>query len=111
MATMQHPFSRRSQTDPPEEPHRLNVTGGKSAIDPRRYRKVRWFFFKTLFQMVLMEALFGLPLLRWVKPPALPRWQKVARRYKQMAVEMGGGTDQARPIHQHARRSAATGST
>jgi len=86
MATFQHPL----QTDPPAEPQRRSVANGKPAIDPRRYRKVRWFFFKTLFRMVLMEAIFSLPCLRWVKPPALPRWRKVARRYKQMAVEMGG---------------------
>ena len=90
MATFRHPFSRRPNSDPSEEPQLFQAVSGVAGIDPRRYRKVRWFFFKTLVQTVLVEAVFSLPVLRWVKPPALPRWQKIARRYKQMAVEMGG---------------------
>jgi len=43
-----------------------------------------------IVQMIVFDVIFSLPLLRWIKPPVLPRWQKVARRYKQMAVEMGG---------------------
>ena len=90
MAALQHPSTRRPQDDPTDAQLRRSAGDGKDAIDPHRYRKLRWFFFKTLLQMVLADAVFSLPLLRWVKPPALPRWQKVARRYKEMAVAMGG---------------------
>jgi predicted unusual protein kinase regulating ubiquinone biosynthesis (AarF/ABC1/UbiB family) len=60
------------------------------AIDPARHRRVRAFFIKMILQMVVFDIIFSLPLLRWVKPPPLPRWQKVARHYKELAVEMGG---------------------
>ena len=90
MAALPNPQPCPPPTDPQDTQPRWSQSNDKGPIDPRRYRKVRWFFFKTLLQMVLLDAIFSLPLLRWVKPPALPRWQKVARRYKQMAVEMGG---------------------
>ena len=59
-------------------------------IDPARHKRVRLFFIKMILQMIVFDVIFSLPLLRWVKPPALPRWQNVSRRYKKMAVEMGG---------------------
>jgi predicted unusual protein kinase regulating ubiquinone biosynthesis (AarF/ABC1/UbiB family) len=65
-------------------------TGGSTRIDTDRYRKVRWFFVKMLVQMMVFDVIFSLPLLRWFRPPALPRWRKVARRYRDLAVEMGG---------------------
>ncbi len=30
------------------------------------------------------------PVLRWLRPSPLPRWQKIARRYRDLAVELGG---------------------
>jgi len=62
----------------------------KEAIDAARHKRVRWFFVRMIGQMIVFDVLFSLPLLRWLKPPAVPRWQKVARRYKAMAVELGG---------------------
>lgn len=43
-----------------------------------------------IVQMVIFDIIFSLPILRLIKPPALPRWKKVSRRYREMAVEMGG---------------------
>ncbi|BBO69612.1 ABC transporter [Desulfosarcina alkanivorans] len=40
--------------------------------------------------MIVFDVLFSLPLLRWFRPPALPRWRKVSQHYREMAVEMGG---------------------
>jgi predicted unusual protein kinase regulating ubiquinone biosynthesis (AarF/ABC1/UbiB family) len=62
----------------------------KETIDAARLKRVRWFFVRMIGQMIVFDVLFSLPLLRWLKPPAVPRWQKVARRYKAMAVELGG---------------------
>ena len=59
-------------------------------IDPARHRRVRRFFVRMILQMILFDVIFSLPVLRWVKPPAMPRWRQIARRYKEMAVEMGG---------------------
>lgn len=64
--------------------------GMSQKIDTDRYRKVRWFFVKILIGMIVFDVIFSLPLLRWFRPPALPRWRKVSRRYREMAVEMGG---------------------
>ena len=81
------------QQPPTESTHarpRQPAADGPEAIDPNRYKKVRWFFAKMLLEMIVLDVIFSLPLLRWIKPPALPRWRKVARRYKAMAIEMGG---------------------
>jgi predicted unusual protein kinase regulating ubiquinone biosynthesis (AarF/ABC1/UbiB family) len=59
-------------------------------IDLKRYRKIRWFFAKVLWQTICWDIIFNKPVLKWVRPDPLPRWQAVARRYKEMAMEMGG---------------------
>jgi predicted unusual protein kinase regulating ubiquinone biosynthesis (AarF/ABC1/UbiB family) len=59
-------------------------------IDLKRYRKVRWFFTKVLLQIIFWDILLNRPILKWFRPDPLPRWQAVARQYKEMAMEMGG---------------------
>jgi predicted unusual protein kinase regulating ubiquinone biosynthesis (AarF/ABC1/UbiB family) len=90
-------FPEESSTAPPN--HRTDrgnaphpIPGGKPspAIDPARHRRVRRFFMKILGQMIVFDVLFSLPILRWFRLPAIPRWQKAARQYRDMAVEMGG---------------------
>ncbi len=76
-------------TDDPEAPADQGVAQSL-LIDLTRYRRVRRFFIRMIVQMILFDVIFSLPLLRWIRPPALPRWQRLARRYKQMAVDMGG---------------------
>jgi len=58
--------------------------------DLKRFRRVRWFFAKVMLQIIWWDVILTYPLLRWFRPPALPRWQIVARRYKEMAMQMGG---------------------
>lgn len=77
--------TRNGQWQVPASP-----AGEEETIDPARHKRVRRFFIRMILQMIVFDVIFTLPLLRWVKPPALPRWQKVAKRYKEMAVEMGG---------------------
>ncbi|GBC60293.1 hypothetical protein DENIS_1244 [Desulfonema ishimotonii] len=62
----------------------------KQQIDLRRYRRVRWFFFKIFLQTLWWDILLNRPALRWFRPPALARWQAIARRFRSLAVEMGG---------------------
>ena len=61
-----------------------------SGYHRKRFRKVRWFFFKVLLQAVWWDVLMNYPGVRWFRPDSLPRWQAVARSYKQLAMEMGG---------------------
>ncbi len=59
-------------------------------IDLQRYRKVRWFFAKAFLHVIWWDIVLNRPLLRWFRTPPLPRWQKIARHYRALAVEMGG---------------------
>lgn len=86
-------FTDQPKTQPatgPEPPASRDVGHDQRMIDPARHRRVRRFFVKMLFQMIVFDILFSLPLLRWFRPPAIPRWQRIAGRYREMAVEMGG---------------------
>ena len=62
----------------------------KSKIDRKRYRKVRWFFATTFIHVIWWDVVLNRPILRWFRTPHLPRWQKLTRRYRKLAVEMGG---------------------
>ncbi|MCP4692320.1 MAG: AarF/ABC1/UbiB kinase family protein, partial [Desulfobacterales bacterium] len=59
-------------------------------IDSRRYRKVRWFFAKVMAQIIVWDIVFSLPILKWLRPAPLRRWSRVAKGFKEMAMEMGG---------------------
>jgi predicted unusual protein kinase regulating ubiquinone biosynthesis (AarF/ABC1/UbiB family) len=59
-------------------------------IDWQRYRKVRWFFIKAFVHVIWWDIILNRPVLRWLRRPPLPRWQKISRRYRALAVEMGG---------------------
>lgn len=63
---------------------------GPAKIDWARYRKVRWFFAMAFLQVIWWDIVLNRPLLRWLRTPPLPRWQKIARRFRFLAVEMGG---------------------
>jgi predicted unusual protein kinase regulating ubiquinone biosynthesis (AarF/ABC1/UbiB family) len=60
------------------------------AIDPRRYRKLRRFVLRLVAQALFWDVLLSLPFLRWARRDPLLRWRKIARRYRGLAVEMGG---------------------
>lgn len=61
-----------------------------SNIDFRRYRKVRRFFARAFLHVIWWDIILNRPILRWFRTPPLPRWQKIARRYRFLAVDMGG---------------------
>ena len=62
----------------------------RAGIDFRRYRKLRRFLFRTLLQAFWHDLLLSHRTLAWARSPPLPRWRRVARRYRGLAVEMGG---------------------
>jgi len=67
-----------------------DLTHPAFAIDQRRYHKVRRFFFKVLLHVLFWDILFAYPILRIFRTAPLARWQKIARDYRKIAVEMGG---------------------
>ncbi len=61
-----------------------------ASIDPTRYRKVRWFFTKVFFHVLWWDIFLNVPLLRFFRTNPLSRWRLIAKRYRKLAVEMGG---------------------
>lgn len=93
---MEHRAHSRDKGKPvPEESPRRShrhapEAGQKNAIDLRRYRRVRWFFAKLLWQAILWDVVFALPILRWFRSDPLIRWQTAARQYRELATSLGG---------------------
>ena len=78
---------------PPALPPGLASPGdpGRAAtIDPHRYRKLRRFLARTLLQAFWHDVVLQRPLLRRLRRDPLARWSAVARRYRALAVELGG---------------------
>ncbi|MDH3601667.1 MAG: AarF/UbiB family protein [Candidatus Tectomicrobia bacterium] len=61
-----------------------------SSLDLKRYRKVRWFFAKAFLHILMWDIVLNRPVLRWLRTPPLPRWRRLSRRYRELAVDMGG---------------------
>lgn len=59
-------------------------------MDLQRYRKVRGFFAKAILQIMWWDVLLNRPGLSWLRTPPLARWNDIARRYRILAIEMGG---------------------
>jgi predicted unusual protein kinase regulating ubiquinone biosynthesis (AarF/ABC1/UbiB family) len=59
-------------------------------IDFRRYRKVRRFVARTFLHVLWWDMFLNVPGLRRFRPPAAGRWARIARRYRDLASEMGG---------------------
>ncbi len=59
-------------------------------IDFRRYRKLRRFVARTFVHVLWWDVLLAWPpLARFRRPPA-ERWRGIARRYRALAIDMGG---------------------
>jgi predicted unusual protein kinase regulating ubiquinone biosynthesis (AarF/ABC1/UbiB family) len=61
-----------------------------AGIDFRRYRKVRRFVTRVFIHVVWWDVVLNVPGLRRFRRPALERYQEIARRYRNLAGEMGG---------------------
>jgi predicted unusual protein kinase regulating ubiquinone biosynthesis (AarF/ABC1/UbiB family) len=59
-------------------------------IQHKRYRRIIAFAAGVLGQTVWWDGLLAFPLLNQVRPPPLKRWRAIARRYREIATEMGG---------------------
>jgi predicted unusual protein kinase regulating ubiquinone biosynthesis (AarF/ABC1/UbiB family) len=71
-------------------PQRAGSPSMPAAIDPRRYRKLRRFVVRTLVAAFFWDVLLARPGLSWLRSPPIPRWRRVAARYRDLAAEMGG---------------------
>ncbi|HEX4961315.1 MAG TPA: AarF/UbiB family protein [Thermoanaerobaculia bacterium] len=61
-----------------------------AGIDFRRYRKVRRFVTRVFLHVVWWDVVLNAPGLRKLRRPAVARYQEIARRYRNLAAEMGG---------------------
>ena len=68
----------------------METSVSKPSIDQARFRKVRWFFFKAFIHVVWWDFVLNRPYLRIFRTQALPRWQRIARDYRELALELGG---------------------
>ncbi|MFP4308277.1 MAG: ABC1 kinase family protein [Desulfococcaceae bacterium] len=59
-------------------------------IDVRRYRRIRRFILGVVLQTLFWDLLLNRPGLRRLRPDALERWRRTARRFRSLAVELGG---------------------
>ena len=59
-------------------------------IDRRRFRRVRWFFFRAFVKIFWHDFVLDRPLLRLLRSDPVSRWVSLALRYRILAVEMGG---------------------
>ncbi|MEM9292912.1 MAG: AarF/UbiB family protein [Acidobacteriota bacterium] len=59
-------------------------------MDTRRYRRIRGFILRTLVHALWWEVILRLPLLRALRSDPLPRWQRRAREFRTLAVDLGG---------------------
>jgi predicted unusual protein kinase regulating ubiquinone biosynthesis (AarF/ABC1/UbiB family) len=83
------PTAARSTAGGPREP-RPSGRPGERPIDTRRYRKVRWFVVKVFLQALWWDLILNRPGLRRLRSEPIPRYREIARRYRALAVEMGG---------------------
>jgi len=74
----------------PARPDSTRSGSTQSDIDASRYIKVRRFFALAFIQIVWFDIILNRPFLRWFRTPALPRWQAIARKYRDLALSMGG---------------------
>lgn len=70
--------------------HPGGLQADPAKIDWQRYRKVRRFFARAFLHVIWWDLILNRPGLNWLRTPPLPRWQEIARRYRALAVEMGG---------------------
>lgn len=70
------------------DPMATDTTSPK--IDRRRFRRIRRFFFFAFLAIFWHDYILKFPVLRLLRSEPIPRWVKIAMRYRLLAVEMGG---------------------
>lgn len=55
-----------------------------------RYWRVLGFFFRAFASLFIFDLLLDRPVLRLLRPAPIPRWQRLARRFRDLALRWGG---------------------
>jgi len=61
-----------------------------SRFKPLRYLRVSFFFLRAFAHVFFWDVLLERDGLRWLRPDPKPRWRKIARRFRRLAVRKGG---------------------
>ena len=61
-----------------------------SKIDRKRYAVVRTFFVRLFVHLLFWDIILNRPGLRWLRRKPKPRWQKISRNYRHLAIDLGG---------------------
>ena len=59
-------------------------------IDRRRYLRVLAYFGRTFLHLLWFDLLLARPGLSWARPAPGERWRRLARRFRLLAIELGG---------------------
>ncbi len=64
----------------------------RATFNPNRYRKLVWFFATIFVHVIWWDLLLRkLPFVKnYVRSSATERWRKIARRFRDVAIDMGG---------------------
>jgi predicted unusual protein kinase regulating ubiquinone biosynthesis (AarF/ABC1/UbiB family) len=68
----------------------VRARSGRQRIDFRRYRKLRRFVTRTFLHVLWWDIVLAAPPLARFRRPAHERWRGIARRYRALAIDMGG---------------------
>ncbi|HEY8019977.1 MAG TPA: AarF/UbiB family protein [Thermoanaerobaculia bacterium] len=68
----------------------MRARSGRQRIDFRRYRKLRRFVARTFLHVLWWDIVLAAPPLARFRRPAHERWRGIARRYRALAIDMGG---------------------
>ncbi|MDM8555439.1 AarF/UbiB family protein [Desulfococcaceae bacterium HSG7] len=74
----------------PDRPDFTQSDSARTDLDEARYIKVRRFFALAFIQILWFDIILNRPVMRWFRTPALPRWQAIAIKYRDLALSMGG---------------------
>lgn len=68
----------------------MSETDTAPTLIPSRYRRVRRYFLHTFLHLLWWDVFMNRPGLHALRPEPIKRWVKLARRYRHLAVELGG---------------------
>jgi predicted unusual protein kinase regulating ubiquinone biosynthesis (AarF/ABC1/UbiB family) len=69
----------------------IKVSGAPTTLSlGKRYRRISRFFLRVTWHVIWWDIILRRRGLQRFRTPYLPRWQQLARDYRDLAVEMGG---------------------
>jgi len=92
MATNTHMAARAAEPPAPDQPALPRPDAAPQFRPRQRFLRVSAFFLGVVIHVYLWDIFLArFTLLRWyVRRSAMPRWTRIARRFRAMALELGG---------------------